>query len=136
MIVREDLPIGVAAAQIVHAAGESSPGNLPAGTFAVVLTVPSASELMQLADKLRVANAEFTCIFETDEPWSGQLMAIGARPERRSKMRKILSSVPLYRGPNGGVAQGQSYAQRESGDAEDVGLTPASPTNRVNSSVA
>ncbi len=134
VIVRVDLPMGVAAAQITHAAGESSPGHLPAGTFAVVLGVPDAMALMQLADRLRHAGVEFVCIFETDPPWSGQLMAIGVRPARRSKMRKLFSSIPLYRGPTiAGVAQQQSAGQSESRSPEAGG---AAPSSRSNGSVA
>jgi hypothetical protein len=97
--LRSDLPVGVAAAQIIHAAGESSPGNLGAGTFAVALAVPDEAALMKVADRLRAAGMAFTCIFESDAPWSGQLMAIGVRPAARSVMQKVLSSFPLYRGP-------------------------------------
>ncbi len=130
--------MGVAAAQIVHAAGESSPGNVPAGTFAVVLSVSDGSALMQLADRLRLAGASFTCIFETDAPWSGQLMAIGMRPARRSTLRKLFSSLPLYRGPAtpGGVAQRQSTGARATVTSEAGGSIPSAPTNRATSSEA
>jgi peptidyl-tRNA hydrolase len=112
VVVRTDLPAGVAAAQLVHAAGESSPGNLGAGTFAVVLAVPDEAALMKVADRLRAAGMPFTLIFESDAPWSGQLMAIGARPACRSVMRKVLSSIPLYRGPAAGVSDLGGVAQR------------------------
>lgn len=99
MIVRTDLPVGAAAAQIVHAAGESSPGNLPGGTFAVVLGVPSETALVVIKEKLQVAGLSFVPIVECDAPYEGQLMAIGLRPIMRSVGRKVLSNLPLYRGP-------------------------------------
>ena len=99
MIVRSDLPAGSAAAQIVHAAGESSPGDLPSGTFAVVLSVPTELGLRAVAARLTAAGLPFVEIVESDEPYSGQLMAIGVRPVLRSIARKAMSSLPLYRGP-------------------------------------
>jgi len=53
VIVRADLPRGVQSAQIVHAAGESSPGTLPSGTFAVTLTAPSEQALRKEAERLQ-----------------------------------------------------------------------------------
>jgi hypothetical protein len=52
VIVRADLPRGVQSAQIVHAAGESSPGQLPSGTYAVTLTAPSEQALQKEAERL------------------------------------------------------------------------------------
>lgn len=103
VIVRADLPAGAAAAQLIHAAGESSPGHLPPGTYAIALACPNERALVLLADQLRLAGVSFRCIFETDAPWNGQLMAIGIEPGPRSKLRKLLSSLPLYRGASVGV---------------------------------
>lgn len=101
MIVRSDLPIGVAAAQICHAAGESSPGNLPSGTYAVVLSAKTERDLWVIACQLEMAGLEFVKIQEPDAPYNGQLMAIGLRPIQRSIGRRtFLSSLPLYRGPS------------------------------------
>ena len=123
--MRNDLPAGVAAAQIVHAAGESSPGNLPEGTFAVVLGVSNESVLYDLAERLQRADIKHVTIVEVDAPYTDQMMAIGLVPAPRSVGRRVLSSLPLYRGPVsagdpardgskpapapfGGVAQSQS----------------------------
>lgn len=38
-------------------------------------------------------------IREPDEPYCGQLMAIGIRPMPRSRVRKYLSQLPLVKGP-------------------------------------
>jgi hypothetical protein len=85
------------AAQIVHAAGESSPGDLPAGTFAVCLTVADERSLVRLADDLRRAGVQFTAIFEPDPPFHGQLMALGVAPRRKGELRRYLSTLPLLR---------------------------------------
>ncbi|NUO50680.1 MAG: hypothetical protein HOV80_17645 [Polyangiaceae bacterium] len=95
--MREDLPRGVQAAQIVHAAGESSPGNLSSGTNAVVLTVPGEREMIALAARLVLAGIAHVRIHEPDAPWSNALMAIGCRPDRKEVLRKHLSALPLLR---------------------------------------
>lgn len=84
---------------MVHAAGESSPGNLPEGTYAVVLCAPNEDALVGLAAKLALTSIAHTRIRESDAPYTGQLMAIGLTPCPRSVGRKALSSLPLYRGP-------------------------------------
>lgn len=95
--MRRDLPPGVQAAQICHAAGESSPGNLPPGTYAVVLTAPNERALVQLADRLRLAGVRFASIFEPDAPHDGALMALGLVPARKEVVRRHVSSLPLLR---------------------------------------
>jgi hypothetical protein len=91
--------MGVASAQIVHAAGESSPGQLPDGTFAIVLAARDEDHLRTIACRLVDADLVFHEIKEPDAPWDGQLMAIGLRPIQRSVGRRFLSNLPLYRGP-------------------------------------
>lgn len=97
MIVRADLPKGLQAAQIIHAAGESSPGNLPAGTHAVCLAVPGEKELWALERIRRHAGLKFSAIIESDSPWTAQLMAIGCAPARKEDVRRFLSSLPLLK---------------------------------------
>jgi peptidyl-tRNA hydrolase len=97
VIVRSDLPRGVQAAQIVHAAGESSPGNLDAGTYAVVLTVPDERALVRAADDLRRRGVAFVAVFEPDEPYSGAMMALGLVPKRKEEIRRHVSAYPLLR---------------------------------------
>ncbi len=97
VILRADLPRGIQTAQAVHAAGESSPGNLPSGTYAVALTCPSERALVQVADELRRADVRFVAIFEPDEPHCGALMALGLEPARKGVLRKHLSKLPLLK---------------------------------------
>lgn len=68
------------AAQIVHAAGETSTGDLPAGTHAVVLGVDSEEALKFLSRKLRAACVPHKPIIENDAPYTDQWMALGLSP--------------------------------------------------------
>jgi len=85
------------AAQIVHAAGESSPGSLPSGTFAIVLAAPDEAALLSHEDRLRAAGVAHVAIRENEGPFAGQLCAIGLRPAPRSSLRRWTSSVPLLK---------------------------------------
>lgn len=95
--MRADLPRGLQAAQIVHAAGESSPGNLPSGTHAVCLVVPGEKELGELETKLRRAGIQHSTIIESDSPYTAQRMAIGCAPAGKEVLRRYLSALPLLR---------------------------------------
>lgn len=97
MIARADLPRGIQAANLVHAAGESSPGNLPSGTFAVVLTTPDEASLAGVADRLTCAGISHTLIHEPSAPYNGALMAIGCTPGDKEVLKRHLSSLPLLR---------------------------------------
>lgn len=97
MVVRSDIPRGIQAANIVHAAGESSPGNLPPGVHAVCLTVPNEHALLEVADKLGAAGVRFVSIVETDAPYTDSLMAIGCAPAAKEVLRRCLSALPLLR---------------------------------------
>jgi hypothetical protein len=81
----------------VHAAGESSPGNLPHDTHAVVLSVPDASALEALRVRLEAAHVPHVAIREPDAPWNNALMSIGLVPGRKEILRRYLSSIPLLR---------------------------------------
>lgn len=92
------MPRGVVAANLVHAAGESSPGNLPEGTHAYVLAVPDEVALCALADRLERAQIAFVRVVEPDAPYNNALMAIGLVPvSDRREVRRLLSSLPLLR---------------------------------------
>jgi peptidyl-tRNA hydrolase len=94
VIVRSDLSIGLLAAQVVHAAGESSPGNLDSGTNAVVLAVKSESALLVLERQFQKAGIQHVSIRDPD--LGGDLMAIGLMPVvDRTPIKKIVSSLPL-----------------------------------------
>src|SRR6185436_16675151 len=79
-IVRADLPRGVLAAQLIHAAGESSPGGLPEGTRAVALAAQGELHLASIERHLRQLGIDHRAIREPDPPWDGALMAIGLAP--------------------------------------------------------
>lgn len=96
VIVRKDMPKGVQAAQIVHAAGESSPGNLAEGTYAVVLEVPDESALRAVKARLGLAQVALVAIYEPDA-YNGALMALGLVPVRKEAVRRHLSSLPLLK---------------------------------------
>jgi peptidyl-tRNA hydrolase len=96
-VVRRDLPRGTQAAQLIHAAGHSSSGKLPNGTFAVALTVKDEDELRQLAERLKANSIPHELIFEPDPPYNGQLMALGISPGYKSSFRRYLSNLPLVK---------------------------------------
>ena len=97
-ITRRDLPRGVQAAQLIHAAGHSSPGAaLPTGTFAIALTCADEVELSDLYRRLKMAGIDAVAINEPDEPYNGALMAIGLPPNYRSTYRRFMSNLPLLK---------------------------------------
>lgn len=96
-IGRLDVPIGDLCAQLIHAAGESSPGNLPSDTRAVALGAKSEFDLLKLEQKLKKKNIPHAAIREPDAPWNGQLMAIGIAPCDRSLVRKEVANFPLIK---------------------------------------
>jgi hypothetical protein len=83
--------------QAVHAAGESSPGNLPEGTYAIVLSVPSQAKLLALERRLVEENVPHKGIREPDEPYCNELMAIGVEPTIRKKVKPFLKNLKLLR---------------------------------------
>jgi len=101
VIVRRDAPVGVQAAMIVHAAGESAQlrGAAAASppTHAVALSA-SEAELRALARALAVAGVRHVFVREPDEPWCGAPMAIGLAPMPRARVRRLLAHLPLVRG--------------------------------------
>jgi peptidyl-tRNA hydrolase len=97
VIARRDLPLGLLAAQIVHAAGESSPGRLPPGAYAVVLAVADERELSSVHLRLEAAGLRPHAVREHDPPWNGALMAVGVPPGPRAAIRRHLSSLPLLK---------------------------------------
>lgn len=90
--------MGAQAAQLIHAAGESSPGDLPEGTFAVALAARNEAHLEFLEEKLQRLNIPHVAVREPDEPYNGALMAIGICPvENRKTLKKVTSSLPLLK---------------------------------------
>lgn len=96
--MRADLPRGVLAAQVVHAAGESSPGALPPNTTAVVLSVRSEAHLERIEARLVAGGVAHRAIREPDAPWQGALMAIGICPVAdRGPLRAYTRGLQLLR---------------------------------------
>ncbi|MEZ4452415.1 MAG: peptidyl-tRNA hydrolase [Nannocystaceae bacterium] len=100
-IVRADLPRGVLAAQLIHAAGHSAdlhagPGPLPAGTRAVALAADDEPHLATIVARARALGVAHVAIHEPDPPWSGALMAVGLAPVRdRSTVRRLTRGLRL-----------------------------------------
>ena len=94
VIVRRDLPPGLLAAQIVHAAGETSPGNLQSGTHAVVLEVADEASLKEVSAQLRAAGVPHKPIIEPDigNTWT----AIGVAPLPKARVYPHLKHLGLY----------------------------------------
>lgn len=83
-------------AQLIHAAGESSPGDLPKNTHAVALSVPNEAELAKLELNLVRGRIAFVAIREPD--LNDSLTCIGLIPQPRTKpIRKILGHLPLIK---------------------------------------
>jgi peptidyl-tRNA hydrolase len=95
--VRIDLQLGDLAAQLVHAAGETSPGNLPDDTRAVVLAVEGEDELVALSARLERAGVRHKLIREPDAPFNGAATALGIVPCPRRPLRRFLSRYPLLK---------------------------------------
>ena len=81
----------------MHAAGESSPGNLSAGTYAVVLQARDELHLTLEAERLEAAGVPLVRVHEVDAPYRGALMALGLRPARKEVLRRHVSQLPLLR---------------------------------------
>lgn len=93
VVVRADLPPGLQAAQVIHAAGESAllTASLPPGTHAVALHADGEAALVALGRALDGAGFACAKIYENDPPYAGQLMALGVAPlERTSKLKRLL----------------------------------------------
>ena len=96
VVVREDLPKGVLAAHVAHAAGESGPA--PPGSIAVVLGVPGETELLAIAARLTASGVPHVLITENAGPFDGQATAIGVHPTHdRKTVGKAVSSLRLVR---------------------------------------
>jgi peptidyl-tRNA hydrolase len=96
VIVREDLPKGVLAAHVAHAAGESGPA--PPGSIAVVLGVTNEAELLAIDARLTARGVPHVLIYENAGPYDGQSTAIGVHPTHdRKTVGKAVSSLRLVR---------------------------------------
>lgn len=96
IIVRRDLPLGVMAAMVTHAAGESGAlyQNPEDGRFrgatAVVLEVKDERGLAKTRDLLVYEGIPHILIEESHGPYTGQWMAIGIVPCERVLVSELL----------------------------------------------
>lgn len=99
VIVRSDLPVGVAMAQVVHGAGESAGryGVLPSHTIAIVLDGGDEYGLFRAQKLLLANNIPHVPIVESDPPYAQQLMAIGVLPTADDVVVKLLKPFQLIR---------------------------------------
>lgn len=88
--------MGLLAAQVCHAAGESAYEPVPPGTHAVVLS-SSKSELEALEARLRAASIAHAAIRENTVPYAGELVAIGLQPCLRECVKRFVSALPLLK---------------------------------------
>lgn len=96
-IIRQDLPVGVLAAQLIHAAGESASG-VESGTYAVALAAKDEAHLEFIEARLRRLCIPHKAIREPDPPWNGALMAIGIEPVLdRQPLKKVTKNLKLIR---------------------------------------
>lgn len=90
-ITRSDLYGGPKAAQLIHAAGESSTGSLPPNTRAIALTARDEDHLRTVETKLKDANIPHHAVWE-----DGVLFAIGIVPtDDLKEIRRVTSNLPL-----------------------------------------
>lgn len=86
------------AAQLIHAAGESSDGHVPKGTYAIALVARDENHLKEISRLLIRNSIKHTVIVECDEPYANQATAIGITPTERHKLKRMLSKLPLVKG--------------------------------------
>lgn len=100
IIVRRDLPVGVVAAMVTHAAGESAAlyekmlGEFD-GAYAVVLAVKTELRLEKAKALLDTHDIAYTEVRESSAPYNGALMALGLMPIERDEVEEILNDFQL-----------------------------------------
>lgn len=112
VIVRNDLPLGILAAMVSHAAGESAHSYADPydgrfrGATAVVLEVKDELNLHKVAMKLRDCAVAHVEIVEGAEPYANQLMAVGVVPGERKDLegffkgfQTLKTCYPAQEGP-------------------------------------
>lgn len=113
VIVRRDLPLGVMAAHLIHAAGESgaewghlySPLGLPDNTIAVALEATDEPHLKDIRVYLQGQGLhegiDIFTIIESGGTFEGQFMAVGLLPMKRDKIGPIVSQLSILRDREG-----------------------------------
>lgn len=82
-------------AQAIHAAGETG-GDIPQNCPAIALETDSDS-LLDLEAKLWDDAVPYEPIREPDDPYNGQLLAIGIFPGEKEILQKYVSTFRLAR---------------------------------------
>ena len=98
IFVRRDLPVGILAAMVTHAAGESSSlytnhgrqGRFR-GATAVVLEAENEQDLKILLKFLKLNKVKHVPIIESEGPYAEQLMAVGIMPIQRKLGNKLFA---------------------------------------------
>lgn len=98
IFVRRDLPLGVLAAMVCHASGDSASHRLwplPPHTVAVVLEAKDEEHLKGIDSYLRAncleEGVDKFSVVESGGVYAGQLMAIGLLPQERDRLSEKLS---------------------------------------------
>lgn len=102
IFVRRDLPIGVLAAMVTHAAGESGAlfqdeSGRFRGATAVVFEAKTQADLKKVEAFLYEADVPAVSIVETSKPYSGQLMSIGVVPLDREHGNRLFGKFQLLK---------------------------------------
>jgi hypothetical protein len=82
-------------ANCAHSAGESSPGNLSPGTYAIALGVPDEPTLKRVADNLEALGQPVHRVVESHGQYREQLMALGIPPGPKSQVGRYLTNLKL-----------------------------------------
>ena len=123
VIVRAGLPLGVMAAQIIHAAGESAAGLPDSNTRALAVEARSDGEMYETLDRIRERGLAHVEIHEPDAPYKGALLAIGIRPVAKGCL-KFLQHLPLIKSRSG-----SSEKEQQVPNLQVAGSSPAPSSN-------
>lgn len=102
IVVRSDLPLGVAMAMVAHAAGESAhqyrdENGRFTGATVVVLEAKNEAHLEKIERKLMRAGIVYQVVYESAQPYKDQFMAIGLVPIERDKVEGVMREYQLLR---------------------------------------
>lgn len=93
ILVRKDLPLGVMAAMVTHAAGESAALHENfRGCVACVLEAKNESALKEAIKTFELADLQYVVVSEPSPPYDGAFMAIGVVPGERDTLSPIMKS--------------------------------------------
>jgi len=90
------LPVGLLAAHLVHAAGESGAGHRFAPHTNAVVLGCSLAALERLRTELTAAGVAHVPVFEDTPPFKDQLTALGLSPTKKSVLKPHLKKLKLF----------------------------------------